>query len=127
MTGDPPLAGLRILVVEDEYFIADDIKHVLREQGANVVILSGSVEDARARIDDDGFEVALIDISLRGEMAFSLADELKRRNVPFGFVTGYNKAQIPQRFADAPYLTKPWDAKELVEDVQRLWRRPTGA
>ncbi len=40
------LDGLRVLVVEDEYFVAADLKRIIREQGAERVTLSGSIKDA---------------------------------------------------------------------------------
>jgi CheY-like chemotaxis protein len=127
MQSDQPLTGLRVLVVEDEYFLADDIEQILKAHGAEIVMLSGTVADAISRIKADGFEVALLDINLRGEMAYSAADELKQREVPFGFITGYDKQAIPERFSTIPYWSKPYDGRQLVNDVQRIWSRPASS
>jgi len=120
MADDQRLAGLRALVIEDEYFVADDLKHILKRHGADHFKLSGSIEDAIRRVRENGFELALLDINIHGEMAFRLADEFKRRQVSFGFVSGYERSAIPDRFASTPLLTKPYSAAELVSYVQRL-------
>ena len=127
MVSDRSLAGLRALVVEDEYFIADDLKRILRSRGADLVILSGSVDDAFRRIGDGGFEVALLDLNVRGEMTFPVADELVRRSIPFAFVSGYAKSAAPARFARVPLWGKPYDEQRLVDELCRFWIPPARA
>ena len=61
--GNERLAGCRILVVEDEYFLANDLEKVLRENGALVIGPIGERAEAMTLIDNDGFDVAVIDIT----------------------------------------------------------------
>ena len=96
--GDQPLLGCRVLVVEDEYFLADDLRSELEAIGANVIGPVGDLGDARACVERDGFDVAVIDINLRGEAAYALADKLARQRIPFLFTTGYGAEVIPPRF-----------------------------
>ena len=121
------LKGLRALIIEDEYFVADDLRKILKKQGADLVKLSGTVEDAIRNIREDGFEFALVDINIRGEMTFALADEFRRRNVPFAFVSGYERRLIPRRFDDVPNWGKPYDHRQIVTGIQSLWTRPMEA
>ena len=124
MTDYLPLSGLRALVVEDEYFVAADIKRILKAQGAKVVMLSGSVDDAMDKLKDNGFEFGLLNINIRGEMTFLVADELHRRSVPFAFVSGYDKDKIPSRFEAIPNWGKPYDDRQIVDGIRKLWTRP---
>ena len=121
------LKGLRALIIEDEYFVADDLRKILKKQGADLVKLSGTVEDAIRNIREDGFEFALVDINIRGEMTFALADEFRRRNVPFAFVSGYERRFNPRRFEDVPNWGKPYDHRQIVTGIQSLWTRPMEA
>lgn len=118
------LRGLRALVIEDEYFIADDLKGILKRHGADLVRLSGSIEDAMDQGQSTAFDFALVDINIRGETTFMLADMFRRRNVPFAFVSGYDRSAIPRRFDDVPNWGKPYDDRQIVAGIQALWTRP---
>ena len=124
MTNERPLKGLRALIVEDEYFIADDLKRLLTRHGADLVKLSGSVSDALDQIQKDGFDFALIDINIRGEMAFTIADHLLEEGVPFAFVSGYERSAIPTRFNVVPNWGKPYMDHVVITGIQALWGRP---
>lgn len=109
------LAGSRVLVVEDEYYLADDARTVLSGCGAEVVGPVATVSQAREMIDADAaIDVVLLDVNLRGELAFEVADTLRSRDIPFAFVTGYDRAALPDRFADATRLQKPIAPERLV-------------
>jgi DNA-binding response OmpR family regulator len=82
------LVGCRVLIVEDEYFIAHDLEQALKSHGATVVGPIAGLAEAEDQIANDGFDVAVIDLNLRGQLAYSLGDELMRRHIPFFFVTG---------------------------------------
>ena len=74
-----PLRGCRVLVVEDEFFLALDLESELRARGADVVGLIGDLPQAKRCIEQLTFDVAVININLRGEDAYPVADELARR------------------------------------------------
>lgn len=114
------LEGLSILVVEDEYFIADELKQLLKAHGAKTVRISGQLADAAAQIQKEGFEIALLDINIRGDRVYLLADELKRQQISFAFVTGYDRKEVPARFADVPLWGKPFNNDQLMENIYRL-------
>jgi DNA-binding response OmpR family regulator len=109
------LAGWRVLVIEDEYFIADDIARALASLGAEIVGPIGDLEEAQ-RVLDTGATVdaALLDINIRNEMIFPLARTLRSRNVPFMFVTGYDKDSLGSEFHDIPVVEKPLDISAVA-------------
>lgn len=116
MTGDrvKGLAGRRLLVVEDEYLIASDLADALAEMGAEVVGPAGTVADA-LRLVDGRLDAAVLDLNLRGERGFPVADALRARKVPFVFATGYDESSIPPAYSDVPRCKKPIDRRELIE------------
>jgi DNA-binding response OmpR family regulator len=120
---DPPLAGGRILIVEDEYLIADDLAASLRGCGADVVGPTATIEGARRLIDANSqLDVAVLDINLRDQYVYPLVDRLRDAGVPVVFTTGYDAAVIPAKYAGIPLCEKPVAIDQLVAELQRLIR-----
>ena len=104
---DPALSGLRILVVEDEYLLADDLRTILGQAGAVVAGPFGAVAQAAAWLARGGaVEFALLDINLGGTLIFDLVDILRARGTPIAFLTGYSHSAIPAAYAGIPVLDK---------------------
>lgn len=109
------LAGLAVLVVEDEFLLAADLAAALAEAGAKIVGPCGRVEEAiRLLTADAPVDMAVLDIDLFGHRVFPVADMLRAREVPFVFATGYDQDVIPERFGDAKRLEKPVSSAALV-------------
>jgi CheY-like chemotaxis protein len=119
--GSTDLAGSRLLIVEDEYFLADEARAILSGVGADVLGPVATAAEAR-RIIESGSDIhgVLLDVNLRGEMAYDVADSLRERNIPFAFVTGYDQAAFPERFGDTARLRKPVDRRELIKLCSHL-------
>ena len=81
----------RVLIVEDEYYLAADLELALKAQGAGVVGPICDLPDALSAVAKGGFDAAVIDVNLHGEFAYNVADALKRRGIPFVFATGYSQ------------------------------------
>ncbi|GJD97289.1 response regulator [Methylobacterium iners] len=102
------LAGRRVLLVEDEYFIVDDMVRLFRANGAEVVGPAANVNDALGLIEGAGhLDGAVLDVNLQGEMAYPVADALLARGVPFVFATGYDRTSIPARYDHIACCEKP--------------------
>ncbi|WP_128933262.1 response regulator [Bradyrhizobium zhanjiangense] len=116
-----PLTGRRILVVEDEYFLADDIGNALRKLGAEIAGPVGHIEDAVAMLHNGGvLDAAVLDVNIRTQMIFPIARELRARDVPFVFTTGYEKISIEPEFQDVPLWEKPIDIVAMARNLARL-------
>jgi CheY-like chemotaxis protein len=115
------LHNCRILVVEDEYLIAEDLCETLADAGAIVVGPAASLDRAvelvggSARIDG-----AILDVNLRGELAWPAADLLAQRQVPVVFTTGYDGAMVPERFGAMPRFDKPADFARILQALESL-------
>jgi CheY-like chemotaxis protein len=115
------LSHNRILVVEDEYFIAMSLKEWLENEGYVVLGPVPSVEKAvnliEAETDIDG---AVLDVNLGGAFAYPVADRLLVRDIPFVFTSGYEdgvlRSRYPQiRICQKPYI--PADVEEALENA----------
>jgi DNA-binding response OmpR family regulator len=114
------LADMRILIVEDEYFLADELARALEERGAHVVGPVGSLREAEALVAQNRPDCAILDINLRGDMAFPLADRLEAEGIPFIVASGYAGAAIPERFNAAPRLEKPFSPGDVIAAIPNL-------
>ena len=108
------LAGMQILVVEDEPLVALDIVAALEAAGAEVLGTAGTAKEALTLINNTEPAAALLDGNLRGQSVDEIAAALTARNVPFLFVTGYGAESLPQAFAKAPILSKPFSHDQLI-------------
>ena len=110
------LAGRRVLIVEDDYFIAQDMQRAFEEVGAEVLGPMPSIEEALELIAaSPDLDAAMLDISLHDGMSYPVADALQVRGVPFVFTTGYGKATLPTRFAAVPHFEKPIEVTHIAE------------
>jgi CheY-like chemotaxis protein len=105
---DGSLRGRRVLIVEDDYLIAEDLREQLLSCGAVVLGPVACVADALALLEDGAVpDMAILDIGLGGGKVYPVADALRRRGIPFVFATGYDSWSIPSAYADVPRTEKP--------------------
>jgi CheY-like chemotaxis protein len=117
-TSTGPLSGRRVLVIEDEYFLADDIAHALRKLGASIVGPTGELEEASNLLERNAaIDGAVVDINLRSDMAFPLARTLRARKVPFVFTSGYDRKSIDVEFGDVRLWEKPLNIAAMARDL----------
>ena len=116
-----PLTGRRVLVIEDEYFLADDIVRALTALGARIVGPYGDLDEATEVVERDiAIDAAIVDINLRSKMAFPLARVLRSRKVPLVFTTGYDKSSIEPEFQDVRLWGKPLDIKAMTRELTSM-------
>jgi CheY-like chemotaxis protein len=110
------LEGLRVLVVEDNLLLAEVTKILLEDSGCEVVGPAGWLQRGLELAEQEPLDGAILDINLHGEMSFPIAEVLRRRGVPFIFVTGYeDRSIVPMAFRSAPRLDKPAPEEHLIE------------
>lgn len=104
------LAGIKVLVVEDEALISMMLEDMLSELGCEVVGPVAKLSTALTAITEKTFDAAILDMNLGGESAWPAADLLRINNVPVIFSTGYGQLEGAQ---DLITLPKPYDAATL--------------
>ena len=109
------MKGWRILIVEDDPFIAEGLAAVLRDEGAEIVGPAATVADALALIARAPIDTAILDINLRGQEAFAVADALDARRIRFIFATGYDGTIIPDRYSSIRCCEKPFGIARVME------------
>ncbi|CAN7381812.1 GAF domain-containing protein [Rhizobium sp. LjRoot30] len=115
------LAGLTVLLVEDQMLIAMDVEAMLIGAGVAYVATTGSAADALHRLDKLAPDVAVLDVNLGTGTSLPVAEELRRRGIPFVFATGYGESTlIPASLAGTPIIRKPYDAEGLLPSLARL-------
>ncbi|MGC2410586.1 MAG: response regulator [Methyloceanibacter sp.] len=114
------MAAKRILVVEDEFLIALDIAGALEQGGLVVIGPLASISDALEALKQEAVDGALLDANLGGQPVGSIADALLARKVPFAFVSGYGRDQLPPQHRGAPLVRKPFTGADLLAVVARF-------
>jgi ActR/RegA family two-component response regulator len=110
-----PLAGRRVLIVEDDYFIAQDMQRSFEEVGAEVLGPVPSIEEALELIAaTTDLEAVVLDINLHDGLSYPVADALQIRGMPFVFTTGYEKSALPACYAGVRHFEKPVDAAQII-------------
>ena len=95
------LHGLTILLVEDQYFVAMELASMLQNSGAKVL---GPVSalPLQPEMQQAAIDVALLDLNLRGNSVFPLADALSGRSIPVALFSGYGREVLPSPYRDFP-------------------------
>jgi len=114
------LRAAPVLVAEDEFIIALALGEMLEDHGVVVVGPAGRLERAVTMAETAEISLALLDVNLRGKPIFPVAEILAARGIPFIFMTGYARADLPPRFADTPMLFKPFNYSTLVRVMAEL-------
>jgi DNA-binding response OmpR family regulator len=114
------LDGRSVLVVEDQYFLAGDIARALSAVGAEVIGPVPDLDRGLALSRGRDLDAAVLDINLRGEDVYRLAEELMRRAVPIVFTTGVDSTVLPTAFVQVPRLEKPIQLADLIRTLSDL-------
>jgi CheY-like chemotaxis protein len=111
----PTLKGTRILIVEDNFVVADALRFMLTGYDGVVTAIVPNLERAVAALAADRVDVAILDINLNGTSVVPLAEQLGARDIPFVFVSGYgDEGLLPEHLRARPRFDKPVEAERLV-------------
>ena len=122
MTGEPSLVGQTVLVLEDDFYLAQDATSALSEAGAEVIGPFGTTADALEAVKSHRITAAVIDVNLGAGPSFVIAHALREAGAPFVFLTGYDSKSIPKEFADVVRLEKPTGPRDIIRAVADLAR-----
>lgn len=106
-------AKLKILLVEDEYLVAMLTEDMLSDLGFDVGAIAGTLEMGLKEAANGAYDAAVLDVNLRGQMSFPIADLLSEKGIPFVFASGYSAQAMDPRFDNVVRLQKPFSAEAL--------------
>jgi CheY-like chemotaxis protein len=120
MSATPDLAGLRVLVVEDEMMVSMLIEDMLDDLGCKVIGPASRLEEAIELANTVEIDCAVLDVNLGGQPIFPLADILRAKGRPFAFATGYGDAGLREADRGSPVLQKPFREGDLARVLGEL-------
>lgn len=109
-----------ILLVEDEALIRMMLVEMVEELGHRVIAEAGSVDQARALAELEGYDLAILDINLQGINVQPVAEVVRGRGLPFFFLSGYGSAGLPDGFEKMPVLVKPCTPDALKHTIDAV-------
>jgi len=117
------IKGRRILVVEDEYMLADVICQELKRVGAEVVGPVPNAREAVVQAFSADFDAAILDINLQGIPTYAPAEAVMQRAIPFVFVSGYDCTDMPTKFWTYPCVEKPANLLDIIHALASALRQ----
>ena len=111
-------AQRKILVVEDEPLIAMMLEDFLESLGHDVSATCDSVAEALVHANKGGFDLAILDVNLKGEHVWPVAERLREKNIPFVIATGGHVDPPPPEFNDAPVIEKPYTVDRVTPAIE---------
>ena len=114
----------RILVVEDDFFIAADLQALLRQLGYTEILIARSLSEGQDLLSSTAPDLAILDVNLGSGTSAAVAEELTTRGIPFMLTTGYGEgSSLSETFAEAAIINKPYEASTVIAAVSQLMRR----
>lgn len=120
MTAAGPARRPRVLVVEDEMMIALMIEQALEDVGCDLVGPVSKLNIAMTMARDEPIDAAFLDINIRGDEIYPVAEILGNRGIPYVFSSGYGDWALPEAYRGRHRLTKPFTSNELEAMVRKL-------
>ena len=117
------LAGLRILVVEDEVMIAMLLEDALTDAGCTVIGPFGRLAAALDAAGLGGIDGALLDVNIAGEKVYPVAELLDGQHVPFLLLSGYGDQATPADRPGWPVCAKPFQIENVLARLAGLLAR----
>jgi DNA-binding response OmpR family regulator len=112
--------GLRVFVVEDEAMIRLMVIDMLEELGCRVAAEAGDVEEAAKLARSADFDLAILDVNVKGKLITPVAELIRARRRPIIFATGYGSEGLPEEFRDFPALQKPFEQDALAALIDEV-------
>ena len=119
------LAGVQVLVIEDEMMVAMLLEDMLSDIGCTPVGPARTVKSALKLIERAEFDIAILDVNLNGDETYPIAEALTARAMPFVFASGYSAGGLRKEYRSSFFLQKPFQQNELERALaSALSRRP---
>lgn len=117
------LAGRRVLIVDDETYVAMMLEDMLQDLGCTVVGVAQNLDAGLELARRAEADVAVLDVNVGGKLITPVAQTLDERGIPLLFSTGYGAAGLGPEWRGRPVLPKPF----AIEDLARALRQALAA
>jgi len=107
---------VRILILEDDPFIASDLQTILEDDGHEIVGVFGSLAEIVEHLEDS-FDYALLDVDVVGGKSFGVAAALAERDIPFAFVSASRPGDLPQPLRQVVFIPKPFEESTILRSI----------
>lgn len=115
------LEGVTAVIVEDNMLVADSMRLILESWGCRISGMAGTVERASSLAADADYDVAILDIDLRGASVLPVVDVVRGQGKPFLFVSGYgDETVLPLELRSVRRLNKPVDPDILIRTIRSV-------
>ncbi len=116
-------AGAKILVVEDNYLLAEVVCDFVTDCGMRPIGPATGLDRGLVYARETMLDGAILDINLDGRLSFPICAVLLQRNIPFCFLTAYGDLSlVPQQFRGAPLVSKPFEPEEMRGAIETMLR-----
>ena len=109
-----------VLIVEDEPLIAMMLEDFLDSLGHKVIASVESLGEAMTAVDNGGFDLAVLDVNLKGESVWPVATRLREQGVSFLLATGGHVDPPPSEFRDTALLEKPYTLDRVSKVISEI-------
>jgi DNA-binding LytR/AlgR family response regulator len=113
----------KVLIIEDELIIAEDLKEILEQAAYEVIGMTTSWEDTLPILQEGLPDILLIDISIKGNIdGIQLANMIRERfNLPFIYITSYTTKPVIERAKLTKpygYIVKPYKEQDVLISLE---------
>jgi DNA-binding response OmpR family regulator len=116
-------ASHSILIVEDEPLISMMLEDFLESLGHTIAATCDTVRDAMTAADRGGFDLAILDVNLKGENVWPVATRLREQGVPFVIASGGHVDPPPREFESVPLIEKPYTVDRVTPAIEAALAR----
>jgi DNA-binding response OmpR family regulator len=117
---------LRVLILEDEQSISMILEGIVEDTVPSVVVARASLAAAEQVIDQP-FDLAFLDIDLLNGKSFEVAKYLQKKDVPFTFVSGASREELPDELRNTAFIPKPFRREQIRAAVLSAQSRKGGS
>ena len=114
------MAGLKVLVIEDEFLITMLLEDILDDLGCTLAGSATNIRQAAELVSEVVADAAILDVNLGGDPVFPIAQQLTERQVPIIFASGYGSTTLPERWQNFPTLPKPFTADQVATALRKV-------
>ena len=121
------MSGTRsILIVEDEPLIAMMLEDFILSLGHDVSGTCDNVASALTEVEKGGFDLAILDVNLKGLSVWPVAAALRDQGTPFVLASGGHVDPPPAEFSDVPMIEKPYTIDRVTPIIDNALNPPVG-